>query len=162
MAALASQGLLAAHALDCREPRRDGPSLARAIAGGSSVFGLPWPLAIAAGSSGGTNQVRGTNHFALQRLRERRPTPAFSGATNGIEKPIRTVLRGLRCNALFGHCQAITFSLTSPTHPPFSFRYSIVILPPKPTSLVCFPLAWTTSRTTSACSPFTSMFLNRR
>src|SRR5207253_6315471 len=60
------------------------PSLARAIAGGSSVRRLPLHLVIAAGSSGGANQVRGANHFALQRLRGRRPTPAVSVAANGI------------------------------------------------------------------------------
>src|SRR5207253_5893758 len=59
------------------------PSLARVIAGGSSVFGVPLPLAIAAGSSGGANQVRGTNHFALQRLRERRPTLDITGPPRG-------------------------------------------------------------------------------
>src|SRR5205085_4553503 len=35
------------------------PSLARAIAGGSSVRRLPLPLASAVGSSGGANHVRG-------------------------------------------------------------------------------------------------------
>src|SRR5207253_2024383 len=77
-------GLPGAHALDCQETLEDDPSRGMAIAGGSSVFGLPWHLAIAAGSNCGANQVRGTNRFALQRLRERRPTLAFSGAAYGI------------------------------------------------------------------------------
>ena len=62
------------------------PSRVMATASRSSVRRLPLHLAIAARSSGATNQVRGANHFALQRLRGRRPTPAFSGAANGIAR----------------------------------------------------------------------------
>ena len=97
-----ARGWLAAHALDCQETLQDDPSLARAIASRSSRRRSPWHLAIAARSNCGPNQVRGASSIANQQLRGRRPTPAFSGAANGIPKTMRNWLRGLRCNALLG------------------------------------------------------------
>ena len=84
MAVLASQGLLAAYALDCADMIRDDPILVMATAGVSSVFGVPWYLAIATGSNGGLNQIPGMNNFALQQLRERRPTLDITGPPSGI------------------------------------------------------------------------------
>ena len=43
----------------------------------------------------------------------RRPTPAFSGATNGIGRSLRNALRGLRCNALLGGCFHVKHFVTS-------------------------------------------------
>jgi hypothetical protein len=78
------RGLIGAHALDGRETFRDG---AQPGQGDCRLFADVW-LAVSFGDRRRvelrTEQVRGANRFALQRLRERRPTPAFSGAVSGI------------------------------------------------------------------------------
>ena len=95
-----ARGWLAAHALDCQETLQDGPSLARAIAGGSSVFGLPWPLAIAAGSNCGRTMfvARTTSHFS--NCGEGAQRPRSPGRRTALQGTMRTALRRLRCNAL--------------------------------------------------------------
>src|SRR5207248_4310673 len=81
-------------------------------------WGLVWQWPQSSGcrsiiSECAPEQIPGEYYLIRQRLRARRPTPAFSGAANGIESMMRDSLRGLRCNALLGdahkhhHCQPL-------------------------------------------------------